>query len=452
MIVAADAPVRRDALVEFGGDTVVGVRDATPADPGPVHDVLMPGMIDAHSHARGIPLVRQGIDGGSLERFLVQLRALTPLDHGDDALVAAADAVHGGITSMQVIHHSFAGPQTYAAQARALLDGCAAAGIRAFVSLAVTDRDEYAPVLDGRAIPGIPQPDRGLDAGGFAEVAAVLRGRRGLAQIDALGPVAPQWCSDGMLATIAASRARGRMHSHLLESARQRLAPGTEPVSRLHAAGLLDQGSSLAHGVWLDDAQIERLAAAGAVIVHCPGSNRRLGVGTCRVRRLLDAGVAVALGLDSNGAAVQPDMFAEMRAALRTAEDAEAPLTAAEALMMATGGGARALARPELGTLTPGSAADAVALELPTAVAAADPVEEVVRRADAGAVVSRWVAGRATGPSAAATLARARCETAIERDAGARAQRLSAACDAWSAVDKAWRRMERRAELTPRES
>ena len=101
----------------------------------------------------------------------------------------------------------------------------------------------------------------------------------GGARVDGVGPVAPQWCSDDALRAIAMVPDARRVHAHLLESARQRLAPDT--VARMERAGLLSPASSFAHGIWLDDAQMRRLARAGSTIVHCPGSNARLGAGTC---------------------------------------------------------------------------------------------------------------------------------------------------------------------------
>jgi 5-methylthioadenosine/S-adenosylhomocysteine deaminase len=446
VVVEADAPVRRNAVVVIDGDRITAVRDAASADEGPVYDVLLPGLIDAHSHARGVPLRCHDVGDGPLERFLVQLTALTPLDPRDEAFVAADGALRSGITALQIIYHGFGGQAEYTDQVRAIAEGCAEAGVRAFVALALTDQDEYAPSPQGHPAPDARQPQRGMSAEALPALAEALLGRTGLVEIDAVGPVAPQWCSDGALSTIGDTRA-GRVHAHLLESARQRLPASLDQVQRLDDAHLLRKQSSFAHGVWLDDEQIERVAAAGSVIVHCPGSNARLGVGSCRVRRLLDHGVDVALGLDSHGAHDEPDMFAEMRMALAVAAEADAALTAAEVLTMATKGGARALCRPGLGTLRPGACADLVALDLPEACRADDPVARVIARADAGSVVARWVNGRWAEPSTVAVAVRRRLQARLEEDAGARAQRLATAEGAWHTVDAAWRELEAREEV-----
>jgi 5-methylthioadenosine/S-adenosylhomocysteine deaminase len=440
VVVEADAPVRRDAVVVLEEGRVTGIRDGDPEDGGPIYDVVMPGLIDAHSHARGIALARHGVGDGPLERFLLELTALTPLDPYDEALVAADRALRSGITAAQIIHHSFGTPAEYADHARAIASGYAQSGIRAFMALALTDQDEYTPPLDGRVITAL-QPERRTGPEEFAALAQELLGGTGFVQIDAVGPVAPQWCSDRALRAIG-SIAAVRVHAHLFESRRQRLPAGVDHVRRLDEAGLLRAESSFAHSVWLDEAQTERVAARGSVIVHCPGSNARLGVGSCPVRRLLDHGIDVALGIDSHGALDEPDMFAEMRKALTVAAAADAPLTAAEVLTMATNAGARALCQPGLGSLRPRSCADLIALDLPGAARAGDPLAHVVRHADAGSVVARWVDGRPAHPGDVARAARSRLEARIEADAPARENRIAGVAKVWQAVDAAWSELE----------
>ncbi|HEV8279603.1 MAG TPA: amidohydrolase family protein [Streptosporangiaceae bacterium] len=445
-IVEAGAPPRRAAVIQLGGGRIAHLHNAPPGGHGPTYDVVLPGLIDAHSHARGVPLAAHGIGAGPLERFLLEVRALTPLSPRDEAYAAADAALAAGITAVQVFCHDFGDAAAYAQRVGATAEGCAEAGIRAFIALGLTDQDEYAPATNGlRRKKDAFAPGRGVTPESFPQVVSGLLGEHGLVSIDGVGPVAPQWCSDDALRAIAMVPGARRVHAHLLESARQRLAP--DAVARMERAGLLSPAGSFAHGIWLDDAQIGRVARAGATIVHCPGSNVRLGAGACPVRRLLSAGVSVALGLDSNGSVGEPDMFAEMRAALQTAMLAGSPLTATEVLAMATTGGAKALARPDLGTLRPGAAADVVALNLLGVAEAADPVGYVVEHATRESVAATWVAGRHTARSPAAAAARARLAAALEADAPARAARLAGMRGTWEAVDRAWRAAEQRAAI-----
>jgi cytosine/adenosine deaminase-related metal-dependent hydrolase len=434
------------------------VRPALDTDTGPIYDVVMPGLIDAHSHARAIPVAAHGVRGGPLERFLVMLSAMTPLDPRDEALVAADAGLAAGITSTQVIHHTFGPPAQYERHLRSILAGYTEAGVRAAVTLAFSDQDEYAPLslLAGTPVSlrNVPSPQREMGTPEFGELAdRWLRGREpgagadehemtagadGLVSVDGVGPVAPQWCSAE--ANAAAGRARGesRVHAHLLESPRQRSAARvSDPVRALLDAGLVGPWSSFAHGVQLEASDRERLAANGATVVHCPGSNHNLNVGSCRVRQLLDDGVCVALGIDSNGACVEPDMFMEMRAALTTAEQLGEPLATSEVLAMATSGGARALCRPDLGVLAPGATADVIALELPDSAGCEDPLSEVVRRADRDSVAARWIAGRRQEPTGALQ-ARARLRERMEADLPDRVARMTRTFDRWRRVHETW--------------
>eukprot|EP00967_Tisochrysis_lutea_P020679 scaffold23482_cov32-Tisochrysis_lutea.AAC.2 len=72
-------------------------------------------------------------------------------------------------------------------------------------------------------------------------------------------------------------------------------------VKHLHEAGFLAlRGTSCAHTVWLDDEEFALMAETGASCVHNPLSNLRLGSGVMPVKKMLDAGVNVAMGTDGS--------------------------------------------------------------------------------------------------------------------------------------------------------
>lgn len=448
----ADAAPLREAAVVVADGAIVAVGPARElfaahpeADDGGVFDVLLPGLIDAHSHARRTPLAAHGIEGGPLERFLVGLGTLTPTDPEDEALLAGADALATGVTTTQAIVHDFGGPDDYREAARAVLTGLGASGARAQLALGLTNRDEWGP-------DDVLAPARGVDPTRFTALAGGLQGERvGHATIDAVGPVAPQWCSDAALRAIAAVGAE-RIHAHLLESPRQRLQADVagDPIARLDAAGLLDARTSLAHGVWVDEAGAERLAAVGAVVVHNPGSNQLIGVGTLPLRERLDAGLTVAFGLDSHTPSDPPDAFAELRRVVSVAAGRGTSVRPREVLRMAWTGGAAALRRDDLGRLAPGARADIVALRLPAAAETGDPLTVAVGGAERAAVERVWVNGAVAFPpppavAAAVAAATARIDARLAEDAAAREARRSRAGKTWTMVDEAWGRLAERA-------
>jgi 5-methylthioadenosine/S-adenosylhomocysteine deaminase len=118
-----------------------------------------------------------------------------------------------------------------------------------------------------------------------------------------------------------------------------------------------------AHGVWLDDEELGLLARADAALVHCPGSNLKLGSGFARVRRWKDAGVRCGLGSDGAACDNRLDTFHEMSlaAGIGRALEPDHPLTAHEVLALATCDGARALGLADrVGSLEAGKQADVI--------------------------------------------------------------------------------------------
>jgi guanine deaminase len=146
---------------------------------------------------------------------------------------------------------------------------------------------------------------------------------------------------------------------------------------RYHLSG---ERSVMAHNVHATPSEIARLADAGTVVAHCPGSNAALGSGCFPLRRHVDAGVTCALGTDVGGGLGFGLLKEGLQAYLmqRLAPDPEA-LDAARLLYMATRAGARALGlESEIGDFTAGKAADFVCLRPPSG----GVLDAVVRHAD----------------------------------------------------------------------
>jgi len=137
--------------------------------------------------------------------------------------------------------------------------------------------------------------------------------------------------------------------------------PGHTPVEYVERLGLLTPRTLAVHCVRMEGQDVSKLQARGATVVTCPRSNRRLGVGSAPVPRLLGAGVPVALGTDSLASAPDLDLFAEM-AALREEHPTLAP---AAVLRMATLNGATALGlNDRLGSIEPGKLARLAVIRL----------------------------------------------------------------------------------------
>jgi cytosine/adenosine deaminase-related metal-dependent hydrolase len=185
-----------------------------------------------------------------------------------------------------------------------------------------------------------------------------------------------------------------RMHTHLAETREEdaycRQALGRTPAEYAEDLGWLGPDVWLAHCVHLDDDAVRRFASTGTSVAHCPTSNARLGAGIAPVRRLLDAGAGVGLGVDGAASSEGTSLAGELRQALLAARvrDASGPaaLTARQALWVGTRGGARCLGRDgEIGALSPGLLADIALWRLDTLAhdviahgTAGDPVAALV--------------------------------------------------------------------------
>jgi len=210
-----------------------------------------------------------------------------------------------------------------------------------------------------------------------------------------VAPCSPFSCSPELL-TESAKLARGyvtpsgagvRLHTHLAETADEDDYClehfGSKPVEYMDSLGWLGPDVWLAHAVHLDDQSIDRIAAAGTGVAHCPYSNARLGSGICRTRSLLDAGVPVGLGVDGAASSEASSLLGEVTTAAlmaRVAGGANA-MSVRQAVELGTLGGARLLGREaEIGSLEPGKLADIALWRLDTLPHAgiADPVAALV--------------------------------------------------------------------------
>lgn len=181
-----------------------------------------------------------------------------------------------------------------------------------------------------------------------------------------------------------------RLHTHLAENdhdiAYSREKFKQTPTQYAQALGWLGEDVWHAHCVKLDDEGIGLFAASRTGVAHCPCSNMRLASGIAPVRRMLDAGVPVGLGVDGCASNDAAHMVNEARQALllaRVGRAVQAPevrggktffgcdlgpaeMGPRDALHLATRGGAQVLGRRDIGHLAPGMCADLAMFDLRT--------------------------------------------------------------------------------------
>ncbi|MEI2772955.1 MAG: TRZ/ATZ family hydrolase [Candidatus Competibacter sp.] len=349
--------------------------------------VLIPGLINAHTHA-SMTLLRGLADDLPLMTWLqdhiwpVEARWVGPDFVNDGAQLAMAEMLRGGTTCFNDMYMF---PEVVAAAARAC-------GIRTCVGLIAFDFPTgYAQSMDEYLAKGLQLHDD-LRADPLVRAA--------------FAPHAPYTVSASALERIGrlADDMNLPIHIHVHETAaevaRFQAEHGCRPLERLEQLGLLSARLLAVHMTQLEPTEIERLAQAGAHVAHCPESNLKLASGFCPAGRLDNAGVNVAIGTDGAASNNDLDLFGELRVAAllgkAVAGDAAA-LPAARVLRMATLGGARALGlETEIGSLTPGKAADIVAVDFGQLETEPvyNPISQLVYATSRHQVTDVWVAGR----------------------------------------------------------
>jgi cytosine/adenosine deaminase-related metal-dependent hydrolase len=155
-----------------------------------------------------------------------------------------------------------------------------------------------------------------------------------------------------------------RLHTHLAETVdEERFCIerfGRRPLELMEDLGWTGDDVWYAHGIHLDDSEVDRVAETKTGIAHCPSSNMRLGSGSCRVADLIRAGARVGLGVDGSASNEDANIAMEVHQALLLARVSGGPsaLDARSAWRLATKGGAECLGREDCGTLEVGKCAD----------------------------------------------------------------------------------------------
>jgi 5-methylthioadenosine/S-adenosylhomocysteine deaminase len=349
--------------------------------------LVIPGLINAHTHA-SMALLRGVGDDMPLQKWLTE--RIWPLEQvlvdesfvRDGARLAAVEMLRAGVTTCSDMYFY---PDVVA---RALTD----IGMRAVVGIiALEFPTPYAADAEDYLRKGLLARDALLDEPRVSFT---------------LAPHAPSTVSDATLTRIAtlAEELDLPVHIHLHETAHELAQSiehhGVRPLERLESLGLLSERLIAVHAVHLTDAEVAKLARAGASAAHCPVSNLKLASGNARISAMLDAGVNIALGTDGAASNNRLDMLDEARLAAllakAVAQDASA-LPAAIALECATINGAKALGlESRIGSIEAGKEADLVAVELsaPEVVPLFDPVSHLLYASGREHVTDVWVAGR----------------------------------------------------------
>ena len=322
---------------------------------------LLPGFIQTHVHlcqtifrgyADDMPLLEW------LKRCVWPMEAAhTPATLAASANLAAAELLLSGTTTvltMETVHDT-----------DVVFETIAQTGLRAIIGKCMMDADAE-----------VPSRLRERTSASIDESLALKKRWDGAANGRLRAAFAPRFavsCSRELLEAVAhlAPREGALVHTHASENRDEievvrRLSGGLSNLQYLAATGLAAPHLCAAHCVWVTEHEQELMAQHDVKVLHCPGSNLKLGSGIAPVAAMRRRGISVSLGADGAACNNRLDMFDEIRlaATLQAVREQPGALTARDALWMATREGARALGlQREIGSIEVGKRADLILIE-----------------------------------------------------------------------------------------
>jgi 5-methylthioadenosine/S-adenosylhomocysteine deaminase len=355
--------VEGDVSIDSGRIAAIG-----PNLPGVHHKTIdarggfvLPGFIQTHIHLCQT-LFRGYADDRPLMDWLRQRvwpmeAAHTPRTLRAAARLATTELLASGTTAvltMETVHDT-----------GAVFEAVAESGLRATIGKCMMDSSREAP---GR----LQEPMRAS----IDESLALRRQWHGAANGRIRAAFAPRFavsCSRDLLEAVASLSAdeQALVHTHASESREEmaivrELSGGMDNVAYLASVRLASPHLCVAHCIWVDEQEQMLLAAHDVKVMHCPGSNLKLGSGIAPVPEMRAKGITVSLGADGAACNNRLDMFEEMRlaAVLQAVRHQPGALPARDVLWMATRAGARTLGlEDEIGSLEVGKRADVIVVD-----------------------------------------------------------------------------------------
>ncbi len=346
--------VKNDSIVAAGPEEALTQRFTADQTVDCGGKVLMPGLINAHTHA-AMTLLRGLADDLRLDVWLmgymmpVEREFVSPEFVRLGTKLACAEMIRSGITCFADMYYFEEDVAVATAEA----------GMRA---------------LCAQSVLKFPTPD----AQSFEESLAyarnfIQRWKGHPLIVPSVAPHAPYTCTEDILHDTAALAVEFDvpLHTHLAETALEvenmRHEQGMPVVPYVKKQGLLEAKVLAAHCVFIDEGEMRTLKHSRAGVAHNPSSNLKLASGIAPVKRMLELGLNVGIGTDGPASNNDLDMLEEVRLAAFLAKGASGDPTALPAqlaLLMATRLGAQAMHMGDItGSLAPGKRADLILID-----------------------------------------------------------------------------------------
>ena len=330
------------------GDTATG-DETLDAEEG----LVVPGLVNAHCHV-AMTLLRGYADDKPLDAWLQEdiwptEAALETEDIVTGTRLGAVELVKNGVTALGDMY--FEVPEIATVLGEAGLRARVGHGI---VTIGKEEDDAREDFEEGLEVA------RELDGAADGRIeTALMPHSLTTADGDLLEEYVPQAREAGI-----------PLHYHANETVDE-VEPiveehGVRPLEYADDLGLLESGDFIAHGVHVDETEIELLAERGVGVAHCPASNMKLASGIAPVQAMLDAGVTVGIGTDGAASNNDLDAFDEIRDAAMVGKleaDDAAAVAAPDVVRAGTAGGAEVLGF-DAGRIEAGALADLAVIDL----------------------------------------------------------------------------------------
>ncbi|WP_276299283.1 amidohydrolase [Halorussus lipolyticus] len=350
-----------DVLVDSESGDIVAVGDPDEVPEGDEtldaeDSLVMPGLVNAHTHV-AMTLLRGYADDKQLDAWLQE--DIWPVE----AELTAEDVRAGTeLGLLEMIRSGTTGFADMYFHVPEIVDAVEDAGLRARV---------------GHGVVTVAKDEEGAreDLDTSIEVAREFDGAADGRVTTAFMPHSLTTVGDEYLREyVSEAREEGiPIHYHANET-EDEVAPivdeqGERPLEYARELDMTGDSDFVAHGVHVDESEIDLLAETGLGVIHCPASNMKLASGMAPVQKMLDAGVTVGLGTDGAASNNDLDMFDEMRDAAmvgKLAEEDASAVPAESVVRMATRGSADALGF-DSGRIEAGANADIAVVDFDSA-------------------------------------------------------------------------------------
>jgi 5-methylthioadenosine/S-adenosylhomocysteine deaminase len=411
--------VEGERIVDYGPYARISVQYKADRTLGSAETILIPGLVNAHSHGKGLTDFQRGQLDDTLETW--KWRSFPPIDPHLDTCWTCLQLLASGVTTT-MHNHGLVDPGGYREEFDAVLGAYERCGPRVAFAPSLSTENVFTYGEDEQFIASL-SPElrtlceqilgRSVDFGEkqyFESVRELHAGHSGPRIRIMHGPVSPQWVRREALQQIRreATELGLRIHTHVqqtrLQNAYGLKRHGKSLIAYLEEIGFLGPDVTCGHCVWISEGDIELLASSGTSVTHHPGCNLRVRNGISPVFELDRRGVTVAVGMDEKEVADDKDYLAELRMAAKlhrlSSHRLDSPcLSSRDVFRMGTRNGAAVLGFDGLvGTLERGKRADVVLLDLeamsePCTYEGHDPLDLLLYRGKSAHIRSVMVDG-----------------------------------------------------------